>query len=76
MTIKLAVLIDNPYLQNYKLIRIDQSERQALDVDPKKIEQYSFTKNLESVGSTTILVNNKEIEETIIGLSQGVLKVL
>ena len=70
MTIKLVVLIDNPYLrQNYKLIGIDQSKQQALDFNPKKVQWYSFKRNLESVGSTTILVINKEIKEAIVGLS-------
>ena len=77
MTIKVVALIDNPYLkQNCKLIGIDQSKRQALDVNPKKLQQYSFTRNLQSVGSTTILVINKEIKEAIAGLSQWMLKVL
>ena len=71
MTIKVVALIDNPYLKrNCKLIGIDRSKRQALDVNPKKLQQYSFTRNLESVGSTTILVINKEIKEAIAGLSQ------
>lgn len=77
MTIKQVVLIDNLYLkQNYKLIGIDQIKRQALNVNPKKVRQYSFIRNLENVGSTTILIINKEIKEAITDLSQGMLKIL
>ena len=77
MTIKQVVLIDTLYLkQNYKLIGIDQIKRQALNVNPKKVRQYSFIRNLENVGSTTILIINKEIKEAITDLSQGMLKIL
>ena len=49
-----ACLLDYPYFQkNYKLIAIDLSKEQALDADPKTIQQVNFTENLEWDGNTT-----------------------
>ena len=43
-------LLDHPYFkENYKLIAIDLSKQQALDADPKAIQQSNFTGNLQSV---------------------------
>ena len=39
--------------KNYKLIGIDVSKEQALDADPKAIQQVNFTENLEWDGNTT-----------------------
>ena len=40
-------LLDYPYFNElYKLIAIDLSEQQALDADPKAIQQISFTGNI------------------------------
>ena len=41
-------LLDYTYFKKYyKMIAIDLSKQQALDADPKAIQQYSFTANLE-----------------------------
>ena len=39
-----TMIISNKY---YKMIAIDLSKQQALDVDPKAIQQINFTGNLE-----------------------------
>ena len=40
--------LDYPYFKNYcKMIAINLSKQQALDVDPKAIQQISFTANLD-----------------------------
>ena len=41
-------LLDYNYFNNfYKMISIDLSKQQGLDVDPKAIQQFNFTENLE-----------------------------
>ena len=37
------------------MIAIDLSNQQALDADPKAIQQINFTANLNRVGNTTIV---------------------
>ena len=40
--------LDYPYFKNYcKMIAINLSKQQALDADPKAIQQISFTANLD-----------------------------
>ena len=42
-------LLDYNYFKNYhKMIAIDLSKQQALDADPKAIQQIKFTENLEN----------------------------
>ena len=46
-------LLDYSYFKNhYKMIAIDLSKQQALDADPRSIQQINFTANLESAGKT------------------------
>ena len=41
-------LLDHSYFNNYfKMIEIDLSKQQALEADPKTIQQINFTRNLE-----------------------------
>ena len=41
-------LLDYPYSQdNYKMIAVDLSKQQALDADPRAIQQINFTANLD-----------------------------
>ena len=48
-------LLDYNYFNNYqKMIAIDLSKQQALDANPKAIQQINFTTNLDRDGSTTI----------------------
>ena len=46
-------LLDYIYFKNYfNLIPVDLSKQQALDGDPKAIQQINFTENLDRAGKT------------------------
>ena len=48
-------LSDYPYfINNYKMIALHVSKQQALDADPRTIEQINFTANLDREGNTRI----------------------
>ena len=52
-------LLDYIYFKNYfKLIAVDLSKQQALDDDPKAIQQINFTANLDRAGKKEILFNS------------------
>ena len=69
-------LLDYPYFkENYKMIAIDLSKLQALDADPKAIQQIHFTANLDKTGNTTFFIL-EEAKETVLDFSQGTIKVL
>ena len=55
------------YLKRYKLVTTDLSKQQALDLDPKAIQQINFTGNLEREGNvnTTMFFVVEEENETI-----------
>lgn len=59
----------------YKLIVISQCKQKSLNVDPKVIQQISFMGYLECTGGITMFFIIKEIKETVLGFSQGTLKV-
>ena len=42
--------------KKYKLIAIDLSKQQALDTDPRAIQQINFTANLERKGNAIIVL--------------------
>ena len=63
----------NYYKKYYKMIAIDLSKQQALDADPKAIQQISFTGNLAQ--QATIFSIIEEVKETILDFAQGTLKV-
>ena len=70
-------LLDYNYFSNYyKMIAIDLSKQQALDADPKEMQQINFTANLDRDGSTTIFFIIEEARETILDFLQGTVKVL
>ena len=51
----IGCLLDYPYFKNYyKMIAIDLSKEQALDVDPKAIQQNNFIANLGWYRNTTM----------------------
>ena len=65
------------YLKNYyKMIAVDLSKQQALDADPKAIQQINFTANLDRAGNTRIYFILEEAKETVLDFSQGTVKVL
>ena len=70
-------LIDYPYfLDTYKMIGVDLSKQQALNVDPRAIQQINFTANLDRAGNTRVYFILDEARETILDFSQGTVKVL
>ena len=69
-------LLDYTYFKKYyKMIAIDLSEQQALDADPRAIQQINFTANLDKANARIYFIP-EEAEETIAEFSQGTLKVL
>ena len=59
------------------MIAIDLSKQQALDADPRAIQQFNFTANLDrAAGNTRIYFIFEEAKETILEFSQGTVKVL
>ena len=55
---------------------IDLSKQQALDADPRAIQQINFTANLDRAGNTTMFFIIEETKETVLDFSQGTVKVL
>ena len=70
-------LLDYCYLkENYKMIAIDLSKEQALDADPRAIQQINFAANLDRDGNRTTFFVIEQAKETIFEFSQGTVKVL
>ena len=46
--------------ENYKMIAVDLSKQQALDEDPRAIQQINFTANLDRAGMFFIIEKAKE----------------
>ena len=61
----------------YENIRkISNGQQQALDADPKAIQQINFTANLDRAGNTRIYFILEEVKETVFEFLQGTVKVL
>ena len=59
-------LLDYTYFKKYyKMIAIDLSKQQALDADPRKIQQINFTADLDRDGNTRFYFILEEAKETI-----------
>ena len=58
------------------MIAIDLNNQQALDADPRAIQQINSTANLDRDGNTTMFFIIKEAKETVLDFSQGTVKVL
>ena len=58
------------------MIAIDLSKQQALDADPRAIQQINFIRNLDRDGNTTMFFIIEEAKETVLDFSQGTIKVL
>ena len=70
-------LLDYPYFKdNYRMIAVDLSKQQALDDDPRAIQQINFAANLDRTGNTRIYFILEEAKETILNFSQGTVNVL
>ena len=64
------------FMDTYKMIAVDLSKQQALDADPKAIQQINFTANLDRAGNARVYFVLEEAKETILDFSQGSVKVL
>ena len=70
-------LLDYSYFKDhYKMIAIDLSKQQALDADPRAIQQINYTANLDRLGNTTMFFIIEEAKEIVLDFSQGTVKVL
>ena len=58
------------------MIAVDLSKQQALDADPRAIQQINFTANLDRARNTIVYFILEEAKETILEFSQGTVKVL
>ena len=58
------------------MIIVDLSKQQALDADPKAIQQVIFTANLDRAENKRIYFILDEAKETVLDFSQGTVKVL
>ena len=57
-------LLDYTYFKEYyKMITVDLSNQQALDADPKAIQQNNFTANLDRAGNTRLYFILEEAKE-------------
>ena len=64
-------LLDYIYFKNYyKTIAVDLSKQQALDADPKTIQQINFTENLDRIGNARFYFILEEAKETVFEFSQ------
>ena len=57
------------------MIAMDLSKQQALDTDPKSIQQINFTGNLSIINKRLIFFIFEEMEEEILNFSQGTVEV-
>ena len=70
-------LLDYNYFRKHlKMIAIDLSKQQELDVDPKVIQPINFTGNLDGANNRIIFLIIEEVKEIILDFSQGTVKVL
>ena len=73
---KTGCLLDYTYFKNYyKMIATDLSKQQALDFDPRAIQQINFTANVDRA-NTRIYFILEEVKETVFEFLQGTVKVL
>ena len=58
------------------MIAVDLSKQQALVADPKAIEQFNFTANLDRANNARFYFILEEAKETVFEFSQGTVQVL
>ena len=69
-------LLDYNHFKNcYKMIAVDFCKQQALDVDPKAIQQIHFTRHLHRAAGATIIFIIQEAKKSILDFSKGTVKV-
>ena len=70
-------LLDYSYFKgHYKMIAIDLSKQQALDADPRAIQQINFTANLDRDEGATMFFIIEQAKETAFDFSKGTVKLL
>ena len=70
-------LLDYTHFKKYyKMIAIDLSKQQALDADPRAIQQINFTANLDRDENTRFYFILEKVKKTIFEFSQGTVKIL
>ena len=70
-------LLDYLYFRDsYRMIEVDLSKEQALDANPRAIQQINFTANLDRADETRVYFILEESKETKLDFSQGTVKVL
>ena len=70
-------LLDYVYFKKYyKMIAIDLSKQQALDANPRAIQQINFPANLDRTGNTRIYFILEEAKKTVSDFPQGTVNVL
>ena len=70
-------LLDYPYFKDsYKVIAVDLSKQQALDADPRAVQQINFTANLDRAGNARIYFILEGAKKTKLDFSQRTVKVL
>ena len=57
-------------------MRTDLSKQQALDLDPKAIQQINFKENLDTVEGATMFFTVEEAKETVLDFSLGTVRIL
>ena len=69
-------LLDYHYFKKYyKMLAIDLSKQQALDVELKAIKQINFTGNLNRGADALMFLIIEEAKKNILDFSQGTVKV-
>ena len=58
------------------MIAVDLSKQQALDADPKAIQQIDFMANLDRAGNTIFYFILEEAKQTVFKFSEGTVNVL
>ena len=58
------------------MIAIDLSKEQALDINPKSMQPFNSTRNLDGNNNRLLLFIIEEAKETILDFSEGTVKVL
>ena len=70
-------LLVYPYFKDScKMVAIDSNKKQALDTDPRAIQQINFTASLDRAGNTRIYFILEEAKETILNFLQRTVNVL
>ena len=76
-TMQLDCLLDYPYFnENSKLIAIDLSRKEALDTDPRAIQQVNFTENLDRAEGAWMVFILEKVKKGILDFSQGTVRLL